>query len=107
MAQPIEITDENFKSEILESETPALLDFSAAWCPPCRILDPILEQLVDEYDGRVKIGSVNVDNGRQTAGQFGIMGIPTLIFFQNGEEVDRIAGLSPKSVIKTKLDALL
>jgi len=107
MGNPLEITDENFKSEILESELPALVDFGASWCPPCRALEPIIKDLVDEFEGQVKIGSVNVDTCRETAGKYGIMNVPTLIFFKGGQEVDRIVGLGPKEVIKVKIQTLL
>jgi len=107
MGEPIEITDESFEKEILESEIPAMVDFGAAWCPPCRALEPILSEVIDEYQGRVKIGSVNVDNCREIAGKFGIMSVPTMIFFKEGKEVDRIIGLSPKENIKVKLDMML
>ncbi|MBN1902110.1 thioredoxin [Candidatus Sumerlaeota bacterium] len=107
MGEPIEITDRNFKNEILDSTIPALVDFGAEWCPPCRAIEPIIKALVDEYAGRVKIGSSDVDASRSVAGQFGIMSIPTLIFFKKGEEIDRIIGYVPKDAIREKIDALL
>jgi thioredoxin 1 len=107
MGEPLEITDANFKSEILDSEIPAVVDFGAVWCPPCRALEPIIKDLAGEYEGRVKIGKVNVDISRETAGQFGIMSVPTLIFFEKGQEIDRMVGLKSKDTIKAKLDTLL
>jgi len=107
MGEPLEITDANFKSEILDSEIPAVVDFGAVWCPPCRALEPIIKDLSGEYEGRVKIGKVNVDISRETAGQFGIMSVPTLIFFEKGQEIDRMVGLKSKDTIKAKLDTLL
>ena len=107
MGEPLEINDENFESEILQSPMHAMVDFGAVWCPPCRSLEPIIKELVDDYKDKVKIGAVNVDNSRDTAGKYGIMSVPTMIFFKEGKEVDRITGLSPKDVIKTKLDMLL
>lgn len=107
MGHPVEITDENFQKEIIESPLPAIVDFGATWCPPCRALEPIIEQLVDEFEGQVKIGAVNVDNCRDTAGKFGIMSVPTVIFFKNGQEIERLIGLSPKDVMKVKIQTLL
>ncbi|HQH12218.1 MAG TPA: thioredoxin [Candidatus Sumerlaeota bacterium] len=107
MGHPVEITDENFQKEIIESQLPAVVDFGATWCPPCRALEPIMEQLVDEFEGQVKIGAVNVDNCRNTAGKYGIMSVPTVIFFKNGQEVERLVGLSPKDVMKVKIQTLL
>jgi thioredoxin len=107
MAKPVEITDENFQSEILESEMPALVDFGAAWCPPCRALEPIIEELVDEFAGRIKIGTVNVDNCKKTSGTYGVMSVPTLVFFKNGKEVDRIVGFGSKDDLVNKIEAQL
>ena len=107
MGNPVEITDQTFQSEILDGESPAMVDFGAPWCPPCRSLEPIIEELVDEFGDKVTIGAVNVDDCRETAGKYGIMSVPTIIFFKNGEEVERLVGLSPKDVIKTKIEMLL
>lgn len=107
MGHPVEITDDNFQKEIIESSLPAVVDFGATWCPPCRALEPIIEQLVDEFEGQVKIGAVNVDNCRDTAGKYGIMSVPTVIFFKNGQEIERLVGLSPKDVMKVKIQTLL
>lgn len=107
MGKPIEITDENFEQEILQSDKPAMVDFGAPWCPPCRALEPIVDELVDEYEGKIKIGAVNVDNCRETAGKFGIMSVPTIIFFKDGQEADRMVGLSPKDVLKTKIESFI
>lgn len=107
MGEPVEVTDRNFKSEILESAIPALVDFGAEWCPPCRALEPVIKDLVDDYSGKMKIGKVNVDSSRSIAGQYGIMSVPTLIFFKNGSEVDRMVGFGSKDAIMEKIDALL
>ena len=107
MGEPLEITDVNFKTEILESAIPAVVDFGAVWCPPCRALEPIIKDLAGEYEGRVKIGKMNVDINRETAGQFGIMSVPTLVFFKMGQEIDRMVGLKSKDTIKVKIDGLL
>jgi thioredoxin 1 len=107
MGEPLEITDRNFKSEILESDIPALVDFGAEWCPPCRALEPVIKGLVDDYAGKVKIGRVNVDAARSIAGQFGIMSVPTLIFFKKGAEIDRMVGFGSKDAIKEKIEDML
>jgi thioredoxin 1 len=107
MGEPLEITDANFKSEILDSEIPAVVDFGAVWCPPCRALEPVIKDLAVEYEARVKIGKVNVDISRETAGQFGIMSVPTLIFFKSGQEIDRMVGLKSKDTLRAKIDELL
>lgn len=107
MGEPIEVTDRNFKSEILESDIPALVDFGAEWCPPCRALEPVIKTLVDDYDGKVKIGKVNVDASRSIAGQYGIMSVPTLVFFKQGAEIDRMVGFGSKDAIKEKIEAML
>ena len=107
MGEPVEITDENFEQEIVKSVIPAVVDFGAVWCPPCRQLEPVIKELADDYAGRVKIGTVNVDNCRETAGKFGIMSVPTVILFKDGQEVDRIMGYKPKDALKTRIDALL
>jgi len=107
MGEPLEITDQNFKAEILDSEIPALVDFGAVWCPPCRALEPVIKDLAGEYEARVKIGKLNVDNSRETAAQFGIMSVPTMIFFKMGQEIDRLVGLKSKETIKAKIDTLL
>ncbi|HPB30249.1 MAG TPA: thioredoxin [Candidatus Sumerlaeota bacterium] len=104
MAKPIEITDQNFESEILKSSLPAITDFGAPWCPPCRALEPLIDQFAEEYEGKVVFGKVNVDNCREVAGKYGIMSVPTIIFFKDGQEVDRLVGFSPKDVLKTKIE---
>ncbi|NLO83733.1 MAG: thioredoxin [Clostridiales bacterium] len=92
----IELTVDSFDSEVLNSEQPVLVDFWAAWCGPCRMIAPIIDQLADEYEGKLKVGKVNVDEQGQLAAQYGVMSIPTLIFFKNGEAVERLVGVRPK-----------
>jgi len=92
----IELTVDSFDSEVLNSEQPVLVDFWAAWCGPCRMIAPIIDQLADEYEGKLKVGKVNVDEQGQLAAQYGVMSIPTLIFFKNGETVERLVGVRPK-----------
>jgi thioredoxin 1 len=107
MASAIEINDATFEAEVLQSDQPVLVDFSAAWCGPCKQLTPIIEELAQEYDGRVKIGTVDVDASQQVAGTYGIMSVPTVLLFKGGEQVDSIVGLNAKSVYKSKIDELL
>ena len=107
MSKPIELTDSNFDDEVLKSETPVLVDFWAAWCGPCKMIAPVVEELAGEYEGQVKIGKVNVDYNQSAAAKFGIRSIPTLLVFNNGEVVDQIVGAVPKPVIKQKLDSVL
>lgn len=94
-AKPIQVTDTNFKQEVLESETPALVDFWAPWCGPCLMAAPVLEKLAQMYQGKLKVCKLNVDEARQTAIDYGIMSIPTLNIYKNGEVVDRIIGVTP------------
>jgi len=104
--KPIEITDDNFESEVMKSDLPVLIDFWAAWCGPCRMIAPIVEELAGEYNGKVKIGKLDVDNNQQTAIKYGVRSIPTLLVFKNGEVKDTIIGSVPKSQISQKLDAV-
>ncbi|SHK08163.1 thioredoxin [Desulforamulus aeronauticus] len=103
----LELNAANFENEVLKSDVPVLVDFWAAWCGPCRAIAPIVEQLATEYAGKVKIGKVNVDENRDLAQQFGVMSIPTLIFFKNGQKVDQIIGFTSKADLEKKLEATL
>jgi len=91
-----ELTDSDFHQEVEKSELPYIVDFWAIWCAPCSMVAPILEEIAKEYDGKLKVGKVNVDNEIKTANEFGIQNIPTLIIFKQGKEVDRIIGAVPK-----------
>ena len=104
--ETIEITDANF-NEILNTEKPVLVDFWAEWCGPCKMIGPIVKQLAEEYEGKAVIGKVNVDENPNTAAQFGIRSIPTLLVFKGGEIVDKQIGAVPKAVLAGKLDAQL
>ncbi len=98
------VTDGDFDQQILQSDIPALVDFWAAWCGPCRTVGPIVEELADEYKGKVKVAKLDVDNNKQVASKYGVRGIPTLMLFKDGQVVDQIVGAVPKSRIKELLD---
>lgn len=98
------LTQENFSKEVLQSAQPVLVDFWAEWCGPCKMLSPILDELAEEYDGRVRIGKVNIDDYQDLAAQFGIRSIPTLLLFQQGQVADQIVGLRSKRDLKASFD---
>ncbi len=100
------LTDENFQKEVLESEKPVLVDFWAAWCGPCRVLGPVIEELATEVNGAAKVGKLNVDENPATAQQFGVRSIPTVLFFDKGQMVDSTIGVVPKEALRSKLEAL-
>ena len=99
--------DTNFEQEVLQSDIPVLVDFYADWCGPCKMVSPIVEELSGQYEGRIKIGKVNVDESPDTAAQYKVMSIPTLLFIKNGEVADQIIGAVPKKKIEEKLTSLL
>jgi thioredoxin 1 len=103
----IQITDANFEEIVLNSDKPVLVDFWAEWCGPCRLVGPIVEELAKEYDGKAVIGKIDVDANPKVSMQFGIRSIPTLLFFKNGEIVDKQVGAASKSALTGKLDAQL
>ncbi|MFL2639151.1 MAG: thioredoxin [Flavobacteriaceae bacterium] len=103
----LEITDSNFDEIVLKSENPVLVDFWAEWCGPCRMLGPIIEELSNEYEGKVVIGKLDVDSNQEFAAKFGVRNIPTVLTFKNGELVNRLVGVSPKNVYTDNLDSLL
>jgi thioredoxin 1 len=107
MSKALEITSANFNQEVLESEVPVLVDFWAPWCGPCKMLSPIIDQLAGEYGDKLKIVKVNVDENPDLAGDYGIMSIPTLILFKNGEEVETISGFMPKNKLMEKINPKL
>ena len=100
--KPVELTDTNFTNEISEGLT--LVDFWAPWCGPCRIIAPVIEELAGQYEGRVKVGKVNVDDNPQTSGQFRVMSIPTMILFKDGQPVEGMVGAQPKRAFEALLD---
>jgi thioredoxin 1 len=103
----VEITDANFDETIINSDKPALIDFWAVWCGPCRAIAPVVEEMADTYGDRVVVGKLDVDNNRDTAVKFGIQAIPTILFFKNGEIADRIVGAVDKNSIVSKIEAML
>ncbi|MGA7720067.1 MAG: thioredoxin [Ignavibacteriaceae bacterium] len=105
--KPITITDENFENEVINSAEPVLIDFWATWCGPCRMIAPIVEELAGEFNGKVKIGKLDVDNNQQTSINYGVRSIPTLLIFKGGKVRDTIIGAVPKSNIVQKLNAVL
>jgi thioredoxin 1 len=107
MADVLQVTDENFEAEIIKSEIPAMVDFWATWCGPCRMVGPVVEELSKEYQGKVKIAKMDVDSNRQTPAKFGIRNIPTLILFKGGQVAQTIVGAHPKSYLDGELKKLL
>jgi thioredoxin 1 len=101
--KPIEITDANFSKEVLESNVPVLVDFWAVWCGPCKIIAPVVEELAAEYQGKLKVGKLDVDNNPETSVKFGIRSIPTLMIFKGGKVVEQIIGAMPKRNLLDKL----
>ena len=104
MAEMI-ITQENFEREVLQSDQPVLVDFWASWCGPCRMLGPVIEDLAGQYEGKAVVGKVNVDDEQELAIRYGVMSIPTVIFFKDGKEIDRKVGVMPASAYTQVLDA--
>lgn len=103
----LEITDATFEETVLKSDKPVLVDFWAAWCGPCRMVAPVIEELSQEYEGKVVVGKVDVDNNQQFAAQYGVRNIPTVLVFKGGEVVGRQVGVAPKNVYAEALDSLL
>jgi len=100
-------TDDNFDAEVLKSDIPVLVDFYADWCGPCQQLAPIVEELATEYEGKIKIGKMDVDSSSETAGKYQVFSIPNLLFIKGGEAVDQAAGFMSKEALKAKLEAML
>jgi len=103
MGEPIHLTDASFDAEVLKSTLPTLTDFWAAWCGPCKMIAPILDQLAAEYEGKLKVTKLDVDQNPTVASRFGVMSIPTLILFKNGEAVERLVGYMPKDKLVERL----
>lgn len=107
MAKPIDLTDADFEQTVLKAAVPVAVDFWAPWCAPCRVVGPILEKLSGEYEGRLTIAKVNTDEEVNWATKFGIQGIPTIILFKDGKEVERMVGSRPESAYRSAFDKLL
>lgn len=105
--KPMEFTDQNFSSEVLQSDKPVLVDFWAVWCGPCKMIAPFVEELADEFEGKAKVGKLDVDNNQETAIKYGVRSIPTVLVFKGGKVVDTIIGAVPKVQLKQKLEAAL
>ena len=103
MAKPIEVTDQTFNEVVLQSDLPVVVDFWAVWCGPCKMIAPALEQIAAEYEDQIRVAKLDVDHNSETAMKYGVMSIPTLILFKNGEDVERIVGFMPKEKLVAKL----
>jgi thioredoxin 1 len=99
MAQPIEVTDDTFEDEVLQSSDPTLVDFWSARCRPCLMIAPVLEEVAEEYDGKLRVAKVDVDRNQGTLGKLGIFSIPTMILFKDGKELERVVGYQPKEAL--------
>jgi thioredoxin 1 len=106
-ANIIHLTDANFDNEVLKATTPTMVDFTATWCSPCRQLAPIVEQLADAYVGRFKVGKLDIDENQATAAKYRIRGVPTLLFFRDGQIVDQVVGFTPKAKLEDRISKLL
>ncbi len=107
MSKPQNVSDNEWDVEVLSSDTPVLVDFWAPWCGPCKMVAPLVDELADEYDGKVKFVKLNTDDNIETASKYGIRSIPTLMVFKGGEAVEQVVGFRPKSELKKSLDKAL
>ena len=107
MADTMQVSDNTFQDEVLGADLPVMVDFTAVWCGPCKMLDPIVKQLAQDWDGRVKVVKLDVDNNPELAMQYQVMGVPTLMLFVGGEPIDRVTGYQPTDRIASKFEAHL
>ena len=96
----VQLSDDSFENDVIKSSVPVLVDFWASWCAPCKAISPVVDSLADEYDGKVKIGKLNVDENPATPGKFGVRGIPTLILFKDGQVLDQVVGAVPRNQLE-------
>ena len=107
MAGPIDVTDNTWEDEVLNSDLPILVDFWAEWCGPCKMIAPTVHDLAEEYTGKLNVAKVDIDNSPEIATKYGIRSIPALIFFRDGKPVDQVIGALPKGALKKKIDSVL
>jgi thioredoxin 1 len=107
MEKEVTLTDKNFNEEVINSQTPVLVDFWAVWCGPCKMIGPIIAEIAQEFEGKIKVGKVNVDENQATAAQYGIRGIPTLLFFKGGALVNQVVGVQPKTKLVEMINKIL
>ena len=107
MSHVVAVNDDNFQSEVMESDRPVLVDFSAAWCGPCKQLAPVMEELAKDYEGKLKVAKIDVEESQQTAMKYGILSVPTLLFLRAGKVTDQIVGNHPRQVLEERISKVL
>lgn len=107
MSEIISLNEQSWKDEVINSEFPVVVDFWAEWCAPCHMMAPILEEISKKYEGKIKVGKLNVDENSTVAGEYHIMGIPTLLFFRSGKVVDKVVGVVPKKALQDKIETII